>query len=123
MNFNEFSKFRDSEIKSPLITIKDLENKSDRTLIYGYTCDRDTFHVYIKYEHIFVIIYNYELVENKEYIIDNSDYTPNKRLYPSACDYEFCDKLYNASEYMSFTNFDHDREHKIYHGKLLEDFI
>ena len=29
-----------------LINAKDLLNTKDRTLLYGYTCTRETFHVY-----------------------------------------------------------------------------
>ena len=31
-----------------LINAKDLLNTKDRTLLYGYTCTRETFHVYLK---------------------------------------------------------------------------
>ena len=36
------------EIPKPVLSAEDLKDKSDRTLLYGYTCDRDTWHVYLE---------------------------------------------------------------------------
>lgn len=49
MNKEEYGYIIDLQLKgvSP-VDVYDLDNKNDRTLLYGYTCDRDTFHVYIK---------------------------------------------------------------------------
>ena len=56
MNKKEYDKL--IELKSgqiPVVQIFNLNNKADRTLLYGYTCDKDTFHVYIKNMKIHII--------------------------------------------------------------------
>ena len=40
-----------------IIKAEDMSNTEDRTLIYGYTCERESFHVYIKDKEIHVVIY------------------------------------------------------------------
>ena len=97
MKKEEFEKLELTKV----ITASDLINKKDRTLLYGYTCTRETFHVYLKNMKIHVVIYqNYyvcEIVKLKnmrEIIVkSNIDYIPDKRLYPEACDFEFCKLL------------------------------
>lgn len=49
MLITEFHRLEDVEKKDKLITSDNLYNERDRTLLYGYTCDRKTFHVYLKY--------------------------------------------------------------------------
>ena len=82
-----------------------LNNKEDRTLLYGYTTERDTWHVYIKDREIHTVWYgNGDLITPiKVNVTRNSDYIPNKRLYPDRCDYEFCKLLIDQGEYLSFT--------------------
>ena len=40
----------------------------NRTLLYGYTCERETFHVYIKDQKIYTVVYNtdYSISYEKE---------------------------------------------------------
>ena len=41
------------KIKEHIICGKDMTpHLKDRTLLYGYTCDRETFHVYMKNQNI-----------------------------------------------------------------------
>lgn len=111
-----------------ILTVDDLINKEDRTLLYGYTCDRETWHVYLKDEKIYTIKYqaNYVMkcpVHIEEIpVCDNSDYIPNKRLYPSACDYEFCMRLKERGYELPFTSQD-DRKKAQYYGYTLKDII
>jgi len=106
------------EIKK-IITIDDLVNKEDRTLLYGYTCDRDTWHVYIKNNKIFSVIYTYKTKPMPIPILDNESYIPNKRLYPETCDYEFCKLLKEQGVYLPFTTWQ-DRPENVYYGELLD---
>lgn len=76
-----------------LITAKHLKNKSDRTLLYGYDCDRNTFHVYLKGEEIHILRYKSTEVFTKLEVFSNHDYIPNKRVYPEYSDFEFCKLL------------------------------
>lgn len=52
MLITEFGMLEYVEEKDKLITGDDLVNERDRTLLYGYTCDRKTFHVYLKYSQL-----------------------------------------------------------------------
>jgi hypothetical protein len=109
-----------------IITADDLKNKSDRTLLYGYTCERHTFHVYIKDKEIHVIIYDNDYTgENKvknvrEFIPKgNRDFVPDKRLYPEACDYEFCSILRKMDIDLPFTFWNDNREPNQFYGYTL----
>ena len=101
----------------------------DRTLLYGYTCDRKTFHVYLKNEKIHTVIYSVDYsMENPKPICmtemlveSNEDYIPDKRLYPETCDYMFCVLLKSAGIYLPFTGFNKNREEKNFYGFTLED--
>ena len=83
----------------------------NKTLLYGYTCARDTFHVYIKNEQIYVVVYNNEYSSGaikptnlrQITIKSNSDYIPDKRLYPERCDYNFCKLLKEKGVELPFT--------------------
>lgn len=109
-----------------LYLAKDLQNKTPRTLLYGYTVDRDTWHVYINYEgHIKTVKYA-GLAGEVEQIHPrcNKQYVPNKRLYPAKCDYEFCKLLKEAGVHLPFTTFDKMHMPDTCHGRLLRgDFI
>lgn len=88
MKKEEFEKLSEIKKSEDLITVKDLVNKKDRTLLYGYTCSRETFHVYLKNLEIHTIIYQMDYLTNKpinmrEILVeDNYKYIPDKRLYP-----------------------------------------
>lgn len=100
----------------------------DRTLLYGYTCERKTFHVYMKDQEIFAVVYENDYSAGKPRnmkqiaINSNQDYIPDKRLYPEKCDYHFCLMLKKQGMELPFTtwhdNVDTDCE---YYGFILED--
>ena len=112
-----------------LITAKDLLNTKDRTLLYGYMCTRETFHVYLKNNEIHTVIYSRDYSENsikpknmREISIkSNANYIPDKRLYPETCDYEFCVLLKERDIYLPFTTYDEKRPLCNYYGFTLED--
>ena len=56
------------------------------TLLYGYTCKRDTFHVYVEDELLHVIVYGYKVDKPESYISSSSicafSMIPDKRVYP-----------------------------------------
>lgn len=43
---------------------------------------------------------------------------PDKRLYPDACDAEFCGLLMRKGALLPFTTFNDKREPKQFHGEL-----
>ncbi len=118
--------------ENSLINVNDLHNKEDRTLLYGYTMERSTFHVYLKDMKIHTVVYNTDysgdnpkpknMIEVE--VISNHDYIPDKRLYPERCDYEFCKLLKgNNVHSLPFTTFDTDRhiDKSDFYGFTLED--
>lgn len=110
-----------------VITVDDLRIKKDRTLLYGYTCARSTFHVYLKDMKIHTVIYNVDYTEDEPKpfnmreieISDNEDFIPNKRLYPAACDYEFSMLLGRVTgKSLPFTTYE-ERPEQQYYGFIL----
>lgn len=109
-----------------MVTVEDLNDKSDRTLLYGYTCMRRTWHVYLKDKEIHIVKYRHDyerdipmdLVEIEPKC--NEDYIPDKRLYPSACDFEFCMMLKAQNCDLPFTS-ENDRPKAMYYGYTVED--
>lgn len=95
MNKNEHLQFlKMAEEKENLITAKDLSMPDkNRTLLYGYTCQRSTFHVYLKDGEIKVAIYK-RLEDMWEWKVEyNNEYIPDKRIYPERTDFEFISLL------------------------------
>ena len=127
MKKEEFEKLSEIKKSENLITVKDLVNKQDRTLLYGYTWSRETFHVYLKNLEIHTIIYQMDYITHKpinmrEILVDsNYKYIPDKRLYPETCDYEFSKLLKENGEALPFTCFNEDREVSDFYGYTLED--
>lgn len=105
------------------INVRHLNNQTPRTLLYGYTCDRQTWHVYLDYDMmIHLVVYSYpNILRNysDETALTIHSCVPNKRLYPEACDYEYCVYLYQCGAYLSFTNFNPQRERAQFYGKRL----
>lgn len=92
-NINEFKKLQSTEKNMDLIDIDNLENKSDRTLLYGYTSKGETWHVYIKNNTIWTVSYKQGGEIEYFYTIFNEHYIPSGKLYPESCDFEFCKLL------------------------------
>lgn len=113
-------------VEEHLFQASDLHDKSDRTLLYGYTCSRSTFHVYMKNQEIHTLIYKRGLdnkpVDLRERTVTcNREYLPDKRLYPETCDYEFCKLLKDAGYNLPFTCWDNEREEDVFYGYTLEE--
>ena len=103
----------------------------NRTLLYGYTCERETFHVYLKDQKIYAVAYEKEFSrgtpkpKNRRQIEvqSNHDYVPDKRLYPERCDYHFCCALKEKGIHLPFTNWSEEvkPDERGYYGFILED--
>lgn len=91
----------------PKKMIGPLQGTYDRTLLYGYDVDRRTWHVWQKdgYLHRAIYIQSNRLpeVHDQNIELDAETLAPNKRLYPEACDLEFCLKLRAFDIHLSFT--------------------
>lgn len=103
MDYEQFKKIGD---EFALLTIENLIEKDSRTLLYGYTCDRDTWHVYLFEGVIYCVVYSFNCEPELVQINDNYDFVPDKRLYPARCDYEFSLLLKMRGVNLPFTCFD-----------------
>lgn len=127
MTKEELEVIQSIEPISPSVIIGSmLNNQEDRTLLFGYTCDRLTWHVYLKNGVIHKVIYgnsysSSEYTPVTEYqVTANEQFVPNKRLYPECCDAEFCRLLRRKNIPMVFTTYDDTREPKKFYGKIIE---
>ena len=92
----------------------------DKTLVWGYTMDRSSFHVYSIDNLIHRYIYDFNEDETKFDVKkewEPSELIPCKRTYPSASDFEFCKKIIEMGESISFTTLD-NREPAQFYGKI-----
>ena len=107
---------------------------SPRTLLYGFTCDRATHHVFqdeFGHVHLYVYRNNYQAPETPLRQVDVSgegvgsleEIVPDKRLYPQHCDYDFCRYLKKQGIHLSFTTWeeqrtDPERQGDTFHGRV-----
>ncbi|MCC5613256.1 hypothetical protein LC612_42910 [Nostoc sp. CHAB 5834] len=98
-----------NQARESVLTVDSLTDKSPRTLLYGYTTDRYTWHVYLnEYGKIVRLLTAYSgfiLFESDEPPASNRDYIPSKRLYGESCDFEFCRLLKGHDVPLPFTTF------------------
>ena len=94
MSPEEFEALMPAHVESRSFSVDDLTDKSDRTLLYGYTCMGKTWHVYLKGGEITCCVCGTDHVFSTWYagpfIKDARDLIPDDRLYSSACDAETC---------------------------------
>ncbi len=134
---SEYQEIKNKKPNSkPVIQPSDLTDKSDRTLLYGYTTrllyNRTNihvhFHVYLKDNKIHIVTYlkdsRYNAPDHMQRAIaeSNDDYIPT-RLYPEYCDYEFCKILKDRGYDLPFNNWSdsHNRQANPFYGFTLED--
>ena len=103
-----------------------LQNKADRTLIWGYTPEKDSFHVYLQDQTIVRLVFAYKAAVPKEMEAGTEYFpatmVPAKRVYAEASDAEFCGLLRRLGVDFSFAPFNPERAPKQFHGETLEDF-
>lgn len=125
MNKSEYELLKVVWRDKPILGLDDLSDTSNRTLLWGYTCERDSWHVYIEDGEIHTVMYGYNDMLKHYHsccATDNpSDWIPDKRLYPEACDYEFCKLLKEYGYSLPFTTWNDDRAAQQYHGKTLSE--
>jgi hypothetical protein len=127
MNQQEYKQLTTETIERRVLGLADLVNRTPRTLIFGYTTDRDTFHVYIGPDNLIHVLFYSERGSSvpegePRFLIlghtfgesgglqDNGEYVPNKRVYPESCDYEFCKVLKSHGVNIPFTTFTEDAD-------------
>jgi hypothetical protein len=122
MKIEEYNRLKELKNVKQKVIDKDflMPYLADRTLLYGYTCDRNTWHVYIKDCIIHKVIYRYDTEPVEYEVNDNTDFIPDKRLYPEMCDYKFCLILQRLGYELPFTAWNDERLEQQYYGKIIE---
>lgn len=104
------------------------EDYSDRTLLYGYDCDRVTWHLYVDDGDIYLHCYTPDGTTFRHNLSRDpfkrstlqATIVPNKRLYPERCDYDFCVWAKQEGLHLTFTTYDAERVKPVdgYFGKI-----
>lgn len=125
--YEELSKNRDAY--PAMINYKDAQffiPTKEGTLLWGYTVERFSFHVYLKDNKLHRLIYSKSDNKVVDYICGDSlkaeDLYPDKRTYPEATSFDFMIALYKAGQEPSITRFDKEREEAQWYGKTHEEF-
>lgn len=109
-----------------LISVSELENPTqDRTLMYGYTFERETVHVYLKGGLIHKAVYAHPdklVFSTSGESASCVSLVPEKRAYPAACDAQFAQLMLDKNQYVPYTTFV-EREDIQFHGKLIEELV
>jgi hypothetical protein len=134
MNPIEFQALRGQPAPAfAVVTGKDLRNQTPRTLVWGYTHERESFHVYLDeagvirrvvYSGLASVPETLKLLsaDSENTLQTNAQYAPSKRAYPEACDFEFCALLAGRDVKPSFTAYDDKRDlSKAFHGLCLDE--
>ena len=120
MLLHEFESLKKVKQDKPtIITIEDLINRDDRTLLYGFTFNKDTWHVYLKNNEIYTVVYEFNGRPQPIEVRTNEDYIPDKRLYPERCDFEFCNLLKQKGFELPFYQWKDNVDFKIYYGEIV----
>lgn len=122
---HEYDELQSVTAHPRLLHVANLDDQSDRTLMYGYHCDGSgTVHVYLQDQKLNILVYNHDEVVVKHlqgFELCMDDMLPSKRAYPECCDYQFSELLIQAGKHISFTTFDTERKPSQFYGKKIEE--
>lgn len=125
MNKNELAQLNSIRVPEDAIYLTQLTNRKERTLLYGYTIDRETFHVYLKDNAIHRVVYEGSNPNRDSKVLIHEsgpsiliyECNPGKRLYPENCDFEFCRLVLLKDGDLPFTTFTEGKEEQQFYGK------
>lgn len=138
MNADEAEAYREFQKRGgdePRISVVEVDpDKGNRTLLFGYTVERDTFHVYLLDGTLHRVIYRGGATGREGAVLDhvageslgvNALY-PNKRAYPESTELAFVTLLSTRHEYdVALLPFDAEREARVsgraFHGLVVDD--
>jgi hypothetical protein len=99
----------------------------DRTLLYGFTVNRDTWHVYLRAGRIHRLVYTARgvvLDHRAQESWDAVRLVPDKRTYPESTDLGFAQLLKRKGVFVSYLPFDEARYEKVkdnlFHGRIAD---
>ena len=101
MNRSEYEKLMN--VKEKPLTGADLSDPyRDRTMLSGYTSNRDDFRVELENGEL-VCYWNDKRSYDESTVRSDSEYVPNKRVYADESDFEFCKLLLERGVNITFT--------------------
>jgi hypothetical protein len=132
--FESVQHFQKNRVDMQTVKISEIQNPDrDRTLIYGYTCNRDTFHIYLQHGGIHRVVYsppsvNEEKITRQIFMYETNTWmhaefaVPNKRVYPAASDFDFCMLLTSKGIHIPFTVMDNRKlaDGQVFYGLTKE---
>ncbi|MFF1717452.1 hypothetical protein [Streptomyces sp. NPDC058268] len=127
MNLAEFTQLRRDDAQLRTVDTHDIPGP-ERTLLLGYTCERDTWHVYVRGAHLHVLVYDHVtravVRYEKHFYWQAADLVPDKRVYPESTDLGFARLLASHGVELPFTTFDQARCDRVtqtpFHGALYD---
>ncbi len=119
-----FETMIENKFNNDIILIDDFSNISARTLMYGYTLDNDTIHLYLK-DGKFIKTQG-DKIDQQYHINDTiniQSVMPSKRVYPESMDEEFFKLLLQRDISIPFTSYNTERYEKLknltFHGYII----
>lgn len=121
MNKEQFELLR-SEPQRAVFLPEMFADKGDRTLLWGFWCNRADHHLYLADGTFYLYIgagWDVRLDERhqkeqrfsfQQISLDTPMLIPDKRLYPEACDFDFCQALIAAGANLPWTTFNEERQ-------------
>lgn len=130
MNADQYAQFKNlskgPENSKAVINVAELDRSAeDRTLLWGYTLERDSFHVYIKDGVLHRVVYGYPnklIIHIQGEELACASLAPCKRAYPAACDEQFSRLMLEKGQYISYTTFT-EREDIPFHGLVADELV
>lgn len=123
MNLEEKKLFQNMNSHPNYVSILDLPEGYEGTLLYGYNVDRTTMHVYAKDDEIHAVTYD----SNKEVIkhehrggLEIDQCYPSKRVYRQETQFFFAKLLKERGAEFSITNSNADENKCIKFGEFLD---
>jgi hypothetical protein len=128
MNLAAFKRITSQQNRARTLNRHELSGP-DRTLTLGYTCDGDSWHVYLQNDQIHLLIYNAVARRLLWHAASATwavgDLIPDKRLYPESTNPAFARLLINRGQHLPFTSFDETRYARLegapFHGPTHAD--
>ena len=123
MNKQELEQLNKAENKPNVLSAADVKDQTDRTLLWGYTCDRHLFHVYLHKAVLHCLIYDYDqrVISHLSGEINIYDLTPDKRVHSESTDFLFAKTLRSLGAQFSLCAFDENVEKKIFYGLMSQE--
>lgn len=126
MKHEQFKELTSPDFNCESAFSKYLKDRKPRTLLYGYTVERHTFHLYMGDDgQLHRVIYDHRNllvnVKHESEGLELEECIPNKQLYPEACDFVFCGYLMSFGLKLPFNTWTARDEARVWHGLKLEE--